>query len=110
LEKYAMAIEVQLKEVRQTQEELRERSVARETELARWRQEQDEKTRQLAAGHDDLGRETRERIQHLLDEQRVCIRQLALKNSEEAVLADRARRATELRLEELGQRLGKPAE
>jgi chromosome segregation ATPase len=61
---------------------------------------------QLAAGQDEV----RERIQHLLDEQRVSIRQLALKTSEEAVLADRARRATELRLEELARRLpGSPA-
>ena len=110
LEKYAAAIEAQLKEVRQAQTELRERSAAFEAELTRWRQEQEEKSKQLTVGHDALGGEMRERIQHLLDEQRVCIRQLTLKNSEEAVLADRARRATELRLDELAQRLGKRAE
>ena len=49
-----------------------------------------------------------ERIQHLLDEQRVCIRQLSLQASEEAVLADRARRATELKLEELARRVPSP--
>lgn len=49
-----------------------------------------------------------ERVQHLLDEQRVCIRQLSLQASEEAVLADRARRATELKLEELARRVPPP--
>jgi chromosome segregation ATPase len=102
--------------------ELRERSVAAETQLAQMRQEQGdfrerfaaaetqltqlvEKISQLSAGQGDLGSELRERIQHLLDEQRVCIRQLSLKTSEETVLAERARRATELRLEELARRL-----
>lgn len=68
-------------------------------------QEQREKINQLSAGQGDLGSELRERIQHLLDEQRVCIRQLALKTSEEAVLEERARRATELRLDELARRI-----
>jgi hypothetical protein len=69
---------------------LQERSAALETALAQSRDEQ-------AA-----------RIQHLLDEQRVCIRQLSLQASEEAVLADRARRATELKLEELARRVPPP--
>jgi chromosome segregation ATPase len=59
----------------------------------------------IAAAQTDLGNEFRERIQHLLDEQRVSIRQLSLKASEDAVLSDRARRATELKLEELAKRL-----
>ena len=59
----------------------------------------------LAAAQTDLANEFRERIQHLLDEQRVSIRQLSLKASEDAVLSDRARRATELKLEELAKRL-----
>ena len=69
---------------------LHERSAALEGELAQERQSQGE------------------RIQHLLDEQRVCIRQLSLQASEEAVLADRARRATELKLEELARRVPPP--
>jgi predicted nucleic acid-binding Zn-ribbon protein len=96
--------------------ELRERSATAETQLAQLRQEHSERIEQLgheqrekinqqSAGQGDLGSELRERIQHLLDEQRVCIRQLSLKTSEEAVLADRARRATELRLEELARRI-----
>jgi flagellar biosynthesis chaperone FliJ len=102
--------------------ELRERSTAAETQLAQMRQEQGElrersaaagiqftqlveKIGQLSAGQGDLDSELRERIQHLLDEQRVCLRQLALKTSEEAVLAERARRATELRLEEFARRI-----
>ena len=64
-----------------------------------------EKIEQLAGGHRDLGNELRERIQHVLDEQRVAIRQLSLKSSEDAILSDRARRATELKLDELTKRL-----
>jgi hypothetical protein len=69
---------------------LQERAAALEAELAQARELQGE------------------RIQHLLDEQRVCIRQLSLQASEEAVLADRARRATELKLEELARRVPPP--
>lgn len=97
--------------------ELRDRCTTVEAQLAQAQQERErfeqlaqeqrERLNQLAAGQSDLGGELRERIQHLLDEQRVCFRQLSLKTSEEAVLADRARRATELRLEELAQRLPK---
>ncbi len=73
--------------------------------------EQGAKADQLASGQNDLANEFRERIQHLLDEQRVAIRQLALKASEDAILSDRARRATALKLEELAKRVppGPPA-
>jgi chromosome segregation ATPase len=71
------------------------------------------KIEQLAAEvggvHENLGNEFRERIKHLLDEQRVAIRQLSLKTSEDAILSDRARRATELKIEELAKRLPRPA-
>lgn len=90
LRERSAAAEMQLAQMRQEQCELRERSAATETQLT-----------QLG----DLGSELRERIQHLLDEQRVCLRQISLKTSEEAVLAERARRATELQLEELARRL-----
>jgi Fe2+ transport system protein B len=63
------------------------------------------KLEEIAAAQKDLANEFRERIQHLLDEQRITIRQLALKASEDTVLSDRARRATELKLEELAKRL-----
>ncbi|HYJ05465.1 MAG TPA: hypothetical protein VEX43_10045 [Chthoniobacterales bacterium] len=69
---------------------LQERAAALEAELAQERESQGE------------------RIQHLLDEQRVCIRQLSLQASEEAVLADRARRAAELKLDELARRVPPP--
>jgi chromosome segregation ATPase len=101
LRERSAAAEMQLVQIRQEQGELRERSAAAETQLTQL----NEKIGQLSAGQSDLGGELRERIQHLLDEQRVCIRQLSLKTSEEAVLAERARRATELRLEELARRL-----
>ena len=101
LRERSAAAETQLAQMRQEQGELRERSAAAETQLTQLV----EKIGQLSAGQGDLGSELRERIQHLLDEQRVCLRQLSLKTSEEAVLSERARRATELRLEELARRL-----
>jgi chromosome segregation ATPase len=85
--------------------DVQERLASAEAQLAQWRQEEGGRIDQLSAGQRDLGGELRERIQHLLEEQRVCLRQLSLKTSEEAVLADRARRATELRLEELARRI-----
>jgi hypothetical protein len=101
--------------------ELQERSAATETILAQLRQEQgevrdrvaatgeqSEKINQLVAGEGDLANELRERIQQVLDEQRVSLRQISLKTSEEAVLADRARRGTELRLDELSRRVPQP--
>jgi chromosome segregation ATPase len=83
-------LEVELRSSAANVRALQERSAALETALAQSRDEQ------------------AERIQHLLDEQRVCIRQLSLQASEEAVLADRARRATELKLEELSRRIAPP--
>ena len=47
--------------------------------------------------------EQRDQIQQIVNEQRVSIRQILLKTSEDAVLADRARRALELRLDALEQ-------
>jgi chromosome segregation ATPase len=67
-----------------------------------------EKIEQVIAHHGDLGNELRERIQHVLDEQRVAIRQVSLKASEDAILSDRARRAAELKLEELSKRVPPP--
>ncbi|HEV7798949.1 MAG TPA: hypothetical protein VGO73_12365 [Pyrinomonadaceae bacterium] len=52
-----------------------------------------------------LSTEVRERAEHLLDEQRVSFKQLALETSEAAVLEDRARRKTEALLEELTRRV-----
>lgn len=49
--------------------------------------------------------ELREREDRLLDEQRVCYKQLALEATEAAVLEDRARRKTETLLEDLRRRL-----
>lgn len=95
---------------------LQERAAALETELAQARQtlaaEQqrlsNEMHERIEHVLESLSNEMRERIQHVLDEQRVCIRQLSLQASEAAVLADRARRATELKLEELERRIAPP--
>ena len=97
------------RELREEQERLaREQADATERTrqwLEKLENEYAGKIEQLAGGQKDLAHEFRERLQHLLDEQRVSIRQLALKASEDAVLSDRARRATELKLEELAKRL-----
>ena len=50
---------------------------------------------------DELVKEFRERDERLLDEQRVCFRQLALQLSESQVLQDRARRELEVRVRKL---------
>jgi lambda repressor-like predicted transcriptional regulator len=70
--------------------------------------EQVAKIEQLGGAQSDFANEFRERIQHILDEQRVAIRQVSLKASEDAILSDRARRATELKLEELAKRIPPP--
>lgn len=98
---HSAAVETQLTQLRKEQTELRERSAAGGTQLTQLV----EKMSQLSTGQGDLASELRERIQQVLDEQRVCLRQLSLKTSEEAVLAERARRATELRLEEFARRV-----
>ena len=46
----------------------------------------------------DLQGETKERDEKLLDEQRVCFRQLSLELTESRVLQDRARRELETRV------------
>ncbi len=49
----------------------------------------------------DAGRESREREEQRLEEQRVCFKQLSLEMSEAKVLLDRARRDIESRLNTL---------
>jgi len=53
---------------------------------------------------DELRNELRDRAEGLLEEQRVCFRQLSLEASELSVTQDRARRAVESRLEALEKR------
>jgi hypothetical protein len=99
--RHSDAVESQLRSIAANVKGLHERAAALETELAQSR-EQGSKEKHA------LGDEMRERIENVLNEQRVCIRQLSLQASEEAVLADRARRATELKLEELARRVAPP--
>ncbi len=49
----------------------------------------------------EFEREVRERMNALLEEQRVCFRQLSLEAGEAAVLHDRARRQLEARIEDI---------
>lgn len=97
----------EMSEVRATSENLdafRERSDRLETEL----RSAAANVRALQERAAALETALADRIQQVFDEQRVCIRQLSLQASEEAVLADRARRATELKLEELARRIAPP--
>lgn len=48
--------------------------------------------------------EHRQRIEFLVNEQRICFKQLALEISEAGVIADRTKRSMQLRLEELANR------
>jgi len=57
-----------------------------------------EKTAELRIEH-------QRRLELLLNEQRACFKQLALEISEAGVIADRAKRSTQLRLEELANRV-----
>jgi hypothetical protein len=86
----------------EVQEQIRQVIADQQQQLGQLANEQRQQVEQLTEA---ITNEQRERIQHVLDEQRVCLRQLALESSEEDVLADRARRATELRLEELAKRV-----
>jgi hypothetical protein len=105
-------LETELVQLREGQERFARESAESAQSTAEMRQqleqvarEQGAKIEELVRGQGDLGNELRERIQHVLDEQRVAIRQVSLKASEDAILSDRARRATELKLEELAKRV-----
>jgi DNA anti-recombination protein RmuC len=87
---------------------LTERMAEMRQQLEQLARDQAAKIDQLFSGRAELGNELRERIQHVLDEQRVAIRQVSLKASEDAVLSDRARRAAELKLEALAKRVPPP--
>jgi len=91
-----------------TIQNLADRAAEMHQQFEQFAREHSEKIEQIVASHGDLGKEVSERIQHVLDEQRVAIRQLSLKASEDAILSDRARRATELKLDELAKRLPPP--
>ena len=108
-------LETELAQLRERQERFARESAESAKSTAEMRQqleqvarEQGAKIEQLVGGQGDLGNELRERIQQVLDEQRVAIRQVSLKASEDAILFDRARRASELKLEELAKRVPPP--
>ncbi|MFL6589236.1 MAG: hypothetical protein ACJ8M4_03605 [Chthoniobacterales bacterium] len=85
--------------------EHREHAAKVETELCGQISQLSDAQANFATAQSAIANELRDRIQQVLDEQRVCIRQVSLKTSEDAVLADRARRALELRLDEIERRL-----
>jgi methyl-accepting chemotaxis protein len=87
---------------------LTDRAAEMHQQIAQLAHDHAKQIEQVIAHQGDLGNELRERIQQVLDEQRVAIRQVSLKASEDAILSDRARRATELKLEELAKRVPPP--
>jgi hypothetical protein len=110
-ERQVWNLEEEIAQLRERQEQSARESASGAERQQRFEQlarEQGEKIDQLVRGQTDLGNEFRERVQHVLDEQRVAIRQLSLKASEDAILSDRARRAAELKLEELAKRVPPP--
>ena len=110
-ERHLSNLETEFAQLRERQERFARESAdsaQMRQQLEQVTREQGAKIEQLVRGQGDLGNELRERIQHVLDEQRVAIRQVSLKASEDAILSDRARRATELKLEELAKRVPPP--
>jgi chromosome segregation ATPase len=114
-ERHLSSLETELAQLRERQERFARESADSAQSTAEMRQQieqlardQGSKIEQLVHGQGDLGNELRERIQQVLDEQRVAIRQVSLKASEDAILSDRARRAAELKLEELAKRVPPP--
>jgi hypothetical protein len=53
----------------------------------------------------EMRREHRKAIELLLDEQRICVKQLSLEISEAGVIADRTKRSIQLRVDELAARI-----
>ena len=90
-----------MKKLEENQAGLTAKLAELQTEIDSERRATDTQRNRLAG----LENELRERDQRLQEEQRVCIKQLALENSEAAVLEDRARRKTETLLQELQQRV-----
>ena len=91
LEQYQVGLTAQLSEL--------------QTTIATERRATETQRNQVDARFTALANELRERDERLQDEQRVCVKQLALETSEAAVLEDRARRKTESLLEELQRRV-----
>ncbi|HVQ37385.1 MAG TPA: hypothetical protein VMS31_07630 [Pyrinomonadaceae bacterium] len=60
---------------------------------------------QLSEKLQAMGREHQQTIELLLEEQRVCFKQLALEISEAGVIADRTKRSIQLRVDKLAARL-----
>jgi hypothetical protein len=53
----------------------------------------------------EMRREHRKAIELLLEEQRICVKQLSLEISEAGVIADRTKRSIQLRVDELAARI-----
>ncbi|MBC7929455.1 MAG: hypothetical protein H7Z38_02710 [Rubrivivax sp.] len=60
-----------------------------------------ERDARIHAREEQFQNEMRERVEHLLEEQRVCFKQLSLEAGESAAMQERARRQIEARLEAL---------
>jgi hypothetical protein len=99
------AHDAKLRRQSQHQAELNAGLIDLRTEVEAQRRTTETQSSQVTARFAGLVNEMRDRNERLQDEQRVCFKQLALENSEAAVLEDRARRKTEALLEELQRRV-----
>ncbi len=95
---YQRVLETQRAELQRIEQGLAQSEVERQ-------KLRDELTAHSEAQQGGLLQEIRERDERLLDEQRVCFKQLSLETGEAAVLEDRARRKVDAALDELKQRI-----
>lgn len=102
--------------IKRLRAEIRSAAEARRTELEKHQAEMEAQRASTAARNEahearlservsELLKELRARDERLLDEQRVCFKQLSIETSETAVLEDRARRKAEALLEDLTRRV-----
>jgi predicted RNA-binding protein with RPS1 domain len=92
-------------ELERYQESLTSQLTHLQSELAALRSLGEAQKQQTQLQLSSLATELRERDEHLLEEQRVCFKQLSLETSEAAILEDRARRKAETVLEDLQRRI-----
>lgn len=95
LEAKYVALEARWQAEQQSQAEMAAKTVALQAHLTATIENLFHKQHQQT---ESLQHEVRERIEHVLDEQRVNFKQLSLETSETAVAFDRTRRSTEARL------------
>jgi hypothetical protein len=94
-----------LRQLAEETERARRQHQATQAEVQAMRAQIEAQNKSLNGRLSDLVRELHEREERILDEQRVCFKQLSLEASEAAVLEERARRKTDALLEEIKRRV-----